>query len=185
MRKLYVVRHGETDFNIQNRYAGSTDVELNENGINQAKSLAQSIENFPIDIIISSSKKRAFKTAQIIKRHINKTLILSDDFIERNIGVYEGLTREEAKSRYPKLWSRNVLHELDNTQHEGESVNQVKQRVQNGLNDISNDYKDQNILLVTHGYVSRIIHGLLNDISDEELRKFLLGNCEVIKYDID
>lgn len=185
MSKLYVVRHGETDFNTQNRYAGTIDVELNENGIAQARNLAMKLNGFPIDIIVSSSKKRALKTAKIISENIGIKIDISDDFIERNIGIFEGLTRQDVKKKYSDLWTRNALYELDNVEHKGESINQVKSRVRKALNSVFLKYQDKNILLVTHGYVSRVIHGLLNNISNDELNKFLLGNCETAEYNIN
>lgn len=184
MNKLYVLRHGETEFNKQNRYAGTTDVKLNENGINQARNIAKSLQKISIDIIISSSKKRALKTAQIINEYMDKHIEVSDYFVERNIGVFEGLTRQEVENKYPRLWNRNILHEKDSTEHEGESVNQVKHRVKKGLKIILEKHRGKNILLVTHGYVSRIIYGLMNDVSDDVLNQYLLGNCEVEEYDI-
>ena len=179
MSRLYVVRHGETEFNKQNRYAGTIDI-----GKKQARNFAKVIEKLPIDIIISSSKKRALETAEIIREYIKKPIIKFDEFIERNIGVYEGLTREEAESKYPDLWDRNVLYTLDNTEHGGESLNQVINRTSKALNDILIKYINQNILLVTHGYVSRIIYELLNSCSYDETKEYLLDNCEMVEYNI-
>lgn len=81
MGKLYVVRHGEINFNVQGRYAGSTDVDLNEMGKNQAK---------------------------IIREHLIKPIVVLDEFVERNLGVYEGLTRDEVSKKfpYPQKWKK-------------------------------------------------------------------------------
>lgn len=182
MSKLYVVRHGETDFNVQGRYAGSTDVELNETGVTQARITAENLKQYSIDIIITSPLKRAMKTAEIIKECIRKPIVVIDDFAERSVGVYEGLTRDEAMNKYPDLWNQNVLRQFDCTLHEGESVKQVRNRVQKALCSIKDNYKGKNIVLVTHGYVSREIYGYFNEVTEEEFHKYALKNCQVAEY---
>ncbi len=182
MGKLYVVRHGETNFNVQGRYAGSTDVDLNEMGKNQARIMAASFKDKPIDIIITSSMKRALTTTNIIREYLVKPIVVLDEFVERKLGVYEGLTRDEVSKKFPKLWNENVLKQFDNTLHKGESVKQVRERVQKGLSYIKNNYRNQNVLLVTHGYISREIFGYFNKVSEDEFDKYILNNCQVAEY---
>ncbi|MBH1940900.1 histidine phosphatase family protein [Mobilitalea sibirica] len=185
MSKLYVVRHGETDFNIQGKYAGSTDVELNEIGENQAKVLAETFVDKPINIIMSSTLKRAMRTATIIAERIGKEVVALGDFVERNVGLYEGLTREEVSLRYPDLWNQNVLRLYDCNLHKGESMRQVRERVYKGLEYIKDTYKGCNIILVTHGYVSREIYGYFNKLSEEKFNRYVLNNCQVAEYDME
>ena len=184
MGKLFVVRHGETDFNVQGRYAGSTDVELNDSGVFQAKVIAENINAHQVDIIISSTLKRAHQTALIIQENICKPLVLMDEFVERAVGVYEGLTRDEVRQKYPELWSQNVLGQFDCTLHNGESMKQVRERVHRGLQHIKDAYGNQVVVLVTHGYVSREIYGHFNKVSEEEFSKYALGNCQIAEYNI-
>jgi len=185
MKKLYILRHGETEFNAQNRYAGTLDIELSEKGIEQSRKAAATLAAIPIDIIYSSSKKRAYRTAQIINEHISKPLYKSGLLIERNLGVYEGLTRKEAKEKYPGLWERNVLYDERSTEHGGESVLDVKKRAQKVMDEIVGKYPGKNILLVTHGYISRMINFVILNLSEDETNKFLLGNCEMVQYNIE
>ena len=185
MRKLYIARHGETDYNLENRYAGTIDIPLNETGIEQSRTLAQYISHLPIDIIVCSSKKRAFQTAEIINKFLKKPLCKNDLLIERNLGIYEGLTRNEAAKQYPKLWAKKVLHENDNHELKGESVNDVKKRAKKAIKKILEEYEGMNILVVTHGYVSRMIHGILTGIPKGEKNDFLLANCQVTEYEVE
>jgi probable phosphoglycerate mutase len=184
MGKLFVVRHGETDFNVQGRYAGSTDIELNDNGVCQAKVIAKNLNLHQLDIIIASPLKRAHKTALIIQENIKKPLVLLDEFVERSVGVYEGLTRDEVRQNYPELWNQNVLSKFDCTLHQGESMRQVRERVNRGLQQIRDTYGNSSVVLVTHGYVSREIYRYFNNVPDEEFNKYSLGNCQVAEYDI-
>ena len=63
---IYIVRHGQTDWNVEGRNQGRTDIELNETGIKQAEEIAKKLEGKKFDMVFSSPLKRAYKTAQII-----------------------------------------------------------------------------------------------------------------------
>ena len=87
--KLYIVRHGKTDWNIMGLLQGQTNIELNEEGINDARKLSKEINLNEIDLCISSSLERAKQTAEILTN--NKIKIIYDDMIvERGFGNYEG-----------------------------------------------------------------------------------------------
>ena len=97
MKNIFVIRHGETSFNKNGRYSGRTDEPLNTIGINQAKQLAEKASCLNIGIIYCSPLKRALKTAEFIKVKHACGIIIDNHFIERSIGIYEGLTKDEAK----------------------------------------------------------------------------------------
>jgi probable phosphoglycerate mutase len=180
---LYVARHGETDYNVQKRYSGSTDVPLNAVGEQQAKNIAEKLADIDIDIIISSPLFRALKTAQMINAyHPDTPLVIKNEFAERNVGVFEGLTREEAKNIYPDLWARQCTRQLDDAPTEGETIRQVDIRVAGALAEIRDKYIDKTVLVVCHGFVSRIINRQINGLSFDEMHSFALDNCQVINY---
>lgn len=83
MGKLIVIRHGETDYNVQKRYAGRTDVKLNGNGVCQAKAAAESLKQYPVDIIMSSPLKQALQTAEVISSCIGKPILVMEQFAKR------------------------------------------------------------------------------------------------------
>jgi probable phosphoglycerate mutase len=180
---LYIVRHGETDFNSCERYAGSTDVPLNSDGIRQAENTAKILGDINFDVIISSPLIRAMKTAEIINKYNTKpSIIIIDEFAERNIGVFEGLTREEAKARFPKLWARRCTRQLDDAPTNGETIRQFDNRIARGMNMIREKYADKTVLLVCHGFVSRMINRQIKGLTFEEMHSFTLDNCQVVKY---
>lgn len=182
---LYVVRHGETQFNVEKRYAGQTDVPLNERGIEQAKELAKKLAEEPFDLIVTSSLLRARMTAeQVAEYHKDIPLIVMDEFREVCVGVYEGLTREEVQDRYPELWARKCTRQLDDAPTGGETTRQVDSRVAKGLGVLKEKYPDKRILLVCHGFVSRTINRQMKGLSFEEMHEFSLGNCEVVTYQV-
>lgn len=182
---LHVIRHGETDYNTQLRYAGSTDVPLNNVGIKQAEDIAKILAEKKFEVIVSSPLKRALKTAQIIKQFHNDTpLIIMNEFAERNIGVYEGLTRKEAQANYPDLWSKQCTSKLYDAPTNGETINQVDTRISIGIHKIKKQYADKIVLLVCHGFVSRAINRKINNIPFEEMHNFTLENCQIVTYEI-
>ena len=79
-KSFYFLRHGETDWNKQQRIMGQSDIPLNKNGVLQAKTVAEKIQVLPIDAIVTSPLKRAYATAEIIGNKIRQTI-----FIENNI----------------------------------------------------------------------------------------------------
>jgi len=181
---LYVTRHGETDFNVQLRYCGSSDVPLNKKGLEQAKQLSEKLSEINFEIIVTSSLIRAKQTAEIINEHRNIELIVSDEFKERNVGVFEGLAREEAKEKYPGLWERNCTRQLNDAPTNGETVLQFNERITKALLKLEKEHSEKSVLLITHGFVSRIINRHYKNLSYDEMHEFSLGNCEIVKYTV-
>jgi probable phosphoglycerate mutase len=181
---LYVIRHGETDFNVQGRYAGSTDVPLNDNGFIQAKELAVKLRDIQFDIIISSPLLRARQTAEVVQKYFQKPLLIIDQFAERNVGVYEGLTREEAKSQYPDLWSRECTRQPDDAPTGGETIRQFDMRITSALKQLNEKYPNDKILLVCHAFVSRLINKHYKKLTYDNMHNFTLSNCEIVSYTV-
>ena len=97
--KITIIRHGETDWNLQRRAQGSVDTELNQTGLNQAKNLSLRLANEPCDIIYSSDLQRASKTAEIINEQHHATFITSSCLRESSLGEFEGKYFDTAESR--------------------------------------------------------------------------------------
>jgi broad specificity phosphatase PhoE len=173
--KIYVVRHGETEWNAENKVCGVTDIDLTDLGIKQAKKLSTRLENHDIELILTSPLKRARKTAEILADCIGKEVIIDSRLIEQNYGVYEGAPRDSEEFRYAKsqFSSRLVT---------GESLFQVAHRAYGVLEDIQRKYPNKNILVVTHGSVCRVIHSFFNELSNEEYHAFYTANCELKEY---
>lgn len=122
---LYVVRHGESETNLQGKWGGHYDTALTSKGLEQAKQLACKLLDIDYEIIVSSSLTRARQTAEIIQKIINIPLIISNEFMERSMGVYEGLTTEEIMVKYPDLWNRQRTRKLDDAPTNGETYQQL------------------------------------------------------------
>ena len=180
--QLLVTRHGETDFNCQNRYAGSTDVPLNAQGREQAVALAEKLAEEHFDIVVTSPLIRARKTAEIVLQGRNIPLIFNENFRERNMGAFEGLTRAEAKAQHPDAWAHMATRSPDTAPPDGESVRDFDARVAQGLAQLGAAYGERQVLLVCHGFVSRVINRQLTGLTFESMHSFLLENCQVAVY---
>ncbi|SFS52794.1 histidine phosphatase family protein [Paenibacillus sp. BC26] len=175
--KVFAVRHGQTEWNVERRICGISDIPLTIRGTEQASALAASLSDAKIDLVISSPLIRARLTAEILSDAIGKAYVVEDRLTEQNYGKYEGVKRDdagflEAKKHFPSKLSG------------GESLLQVAQRVYNLLDAIVVKYKGMHVLLVTHGGICRMIHSYFNEQSNEEYFGFHTGNCELRSYEV-
>jgi len=146
---IYVVRHGETDWNIAKKLQGSTDIELNEVGLKQAKELADKIKDIKFDVCFCSPLKRTRKTCEIA---FKGKVIFDNRLVERFYGNLEGAIAVKSNPLFHDAWNSNK--QIKNFI---ESISEVEERVFNLLDEIRANYKGKNILIITHGGVIRII----------------------------
>ena len=177
--KILVTRHGQTDWNVEKRIQGRTNIELNNKGIEQAYQTKENLENEKIDLIICSPLKRAKQTADIINKDRNIPIIYDERLLEICYGENEGRLHDDFD--YDGFWSIINTHEYK----DAENVNKFIQRVHNFLNDLKNR-KEENILIVTHNGVCRAINTYFNGIpNDNNIIDLGIKNCEVVKYNFD
>lgn len=152
--KIYLLRHGETDWNRQEILQGRTDIPLNSNGKKQAILWSNFFKNINIDIIISSPLIRARETADIISKGKNlKQLLIEENFIEKDFGKATGIQKELREKLYP---DRN--YEMMETWYN------IIQRVSNALEKYIKIYYQHDILIVCH---SSVIKALIQYVSKE------------------
>lgn len=157
--KLLVLRHGETAFNIEQRYLGGLDPGLTERGIQQARVLAEQLPD-DIEHLLCSPLLRARQTAEIIARPRALEITVAMPFRERHVGVFEGLTQAEAQARHPELWARNITRQWRDAPTGGETIEAVALRVRDGLIELQERYGETPIALVAHGFVAKLIRAL-------------------------
>jgi len=105
LRVLYLVRHGETDWNAAGRWQGQTDVALNATGRTQAAQVAEALRGLTIAGVVASDLGRASETGRIVAQAIGVPLAYVDSALrERSFGCFEGLTRQECEQRHPESW---------------------------------------------------------------------------------
>lgn len=155
MARLILIRHGETEYNFENRYCGFSDPPLNTKGIWQSKRLANRLKSLKIDKIYSSDLRRAYQTAKIIFK--NNLIEKSESFREVNFGIFEGLRYEEILKVYPELYKDWIDNPVKVKIPNGESLKNLSKRVKEKLSSIFSQYKDKTIAVVTHGGPIRVI----------------------------
>jgi len=167
MKKLYLVRHGESEWNKLKKVQGQKDILLTERGVEQAKLIGKRLKEEGIEKIYTSDLKRAYDTASIIGEILKIEVIPLKELREINFGIWEGLTSDIINSEFSKeheLW----LKKPEQLKIEGaESIIDLQLRAMKGVNKIINDNNINNILIVSHSATLKtIILGLLNmDIS--------------------
>lgn len=166
MTKLYLVRHGETNENKNSRFCGWNDVALNDTGRGQAKKLQEAFRSIKLDVVYTSSLKRTKETASFIKGDINHPIHHIESLRELHFGKAEGLTIDEIKKCYPEVYEGLEKDYTKAKFPEGESLEDMHQRVATAIDEISQRHADKSVLIVAHSGVIRSIvaHLITGDI---------------------
>jgi broad specificity phosphatase PhoE len=151
MTRLCLIRHGQTDWNLEGRYQGQSDVPLNENGRSQALDLAQLLRDQVFAAIYSSDLLRARETADIIAASLQLPVMIDPRLREINQGEWEGQLVEVIQERYARLWQQRTVDPATVRPPGGETVGEVAQRVYAALNDIAHTDPAGPVLIVSHG----------------------------------
>ena len=168
---IYVVRHGETEWNAINKVLGRTDIPLNDRGIEQAEEIARSLKDIKIDVFLCSPLSRARQTADAISGETGMPYKTDDRLIEHDFGIFEGVNRFDEGYQ-------NAKREYFVRYPGGESFFDLAARVYPLIKEL----EGKNALLVTHGGICRIIRSYFEDMGNEEFVQFSQGNCEIRMY---
>lgn len=159
--KIYLIRHGETDWNIVKRLQGATDIPLNENGEALAGATCEGMKDVRIDMIFTSPLKRAYRTAELVRGERDIPIIPDDRIREICFGDYEGLvSRSEGYSiPDPDFKFFFTKTELYKTPPNGESIESLLKRTGEFLEELKSreDLRDKNILVSSHGAAVRAL----------------------------
>ncbi|QWZ64852.1 histidine phosphatase family protein [Aeromonas sp. FDAARGOS 1417] len=163
--ELVVIRHAETQANAEGRYQGSLDIGLNDDGVRQIFCLAEkvAVAQQPFDRLLASPLLRTRESAAILSRQLGLPVELVPAFRERDVGLFEGLTQVEARTRYPELWARNITRRWAEAPPGGETIDEVIARVSQGLTELASTMptmQGERVLLVAHGVVAKVIRAV-------------------------
>jgi broad specificity phosphatase PhoE len=177
MGSIYIVRHGETIWNAAGRIQGHTDVELTERGKDQARATERRLAGARLDVAYSSDMSRARDTALIILGEREPPLHSVPELREYNKGVFEGLTPEEYRQRYPELHEASLVNDPDFAPPGGETIRQCQARLSAFVSMLRREHPDEDVLLVGHGGSLRSVIVALLDLPLEANWKFVMHNC--------
>jgi alpha-ribazole phosphatase len=151
MTELVLVRHGQTDWNIEGRYQGQSDVPLNETGLAQAQMLAQTLTGEHFDAIYSSDLVRAQQTAAALGKALNLPVHTDRRLREINQGEWEGKIFTDIKARFNDQIAAREKDPLGIRPPGGESIGEVAERVAAAAQDIARAHPNGRVLVVSHG----------------------------------
>jgi broad specificity phosphatase PhoE len=166
---ILLARHGESDWNHERRWQGHADRPLTERGEEQARALAERLEDIHLDAVYSSDLERTRATAQIVAAPRCLELRQLPALREVDVGSWSGLTRDEAEQRYPEdfaRWLRGGAGWLD-----GETYEEMSDRVLRAIAQIVAEHPEGRILIVSHGGPIRAVHAAALGMDVHEYRR--------------
>ncbi|RPH59878.1 MAG: histidine phosphatase family protein [Chloroflexi bacterium] len=155
--RLYLVRHGATQLSAEDRFAGSVDVKLSEEGREQARHLAERLADDHITTVYCSPMDRTVETASLVVRPHGLTPVAYDGLREISHGRWEGLTRKEVESRFPEEYAAWEADPFTFAPEGGESGISVLARALPVIREIVVKHADQNVLVVSHKATLRLL----------------------------
>ena len=166
--RIYLVRHGETVWNVEKRLQGWKDSPLTENGLRNAERLAERLDGTRIDRIFSSDQRRALTTAEIIAKDRSIPIEILSSLRELNFGSWEGMTISEIEDKYPLEYNTYKNDPDKYISTDGESIGQLFDRAAKALKHIQS-CGEENVLVVTHGVT---IRALMTIVSGQGMNGF-------------
>ncbi len=176
--KLYTVRHGETQWNVENRICGRTDLPLTDKGVRQAEETAANLKGIHIDLVLASPSLRARQTADVICGALGLSYERDSRLMEQDYGIYEGGHRFAEEYLACK---RNFFYNFET----GESTAQLAHRVFGLVDELKEKYAGKSVLLVCHGGVCRMVHMYFHYLDNEGFNAYRIPNAGVHFYDTE
>lgn len=174
-KKIYLIRHGETEWTLSGQHTGVTDIPLTKNGENEAKKLSERLQGHSFAAVFTSPLQRAMHTCKIAG--LSKKPETDQDLVEWNYGDFEGLTSEEIKKKHPQ-W--NLF--LEGAPH-GESIYDVEKRADRVLSKIRSFQGD--VALFSHGHFLRTLTARWLQLSASDGKLFALhpASLSILGYE--
>jgi len=181
MTTIMLIRHGDTDWNVEEIFRGRADVELNQTGIAQAQALASHLESVPMEAVYSSPLKRALKTAQIIASSNKISVIPSQELIDIDYGKWQGLPSRVVKDQYKTLYEEWLkkphLVEIPG----GETLKDVRKRTLRLINQIVTRHEGT-VAAISHRVVHKVIICTLLGLGISHFWNIKLDTCGITTF---
>lgn len=173
---VYFVRHGESQWNVEDKICGAVDSPLTEKGRAQAVETGNAIlrEGIRADVILYSPLRRAAVTAQMISEITGIPAQEEPRLIEQNFGVWEGTSPRDSEAFFKA--KQNFIDSFGG----GESMFRVAQRIYNLLDELRDD--ERTCILVAHNGIARFVKSYFQDMGNEEFAAFGVKNCSVTSF---
>ncbi|MBF0280598.1 MAG: histidine phosphatase family protein [SAR324 cluster bacterium] len=176
---LIFVRHGETEWNVQGKWQGHLDSPLTEKGLKQTFAMGQRFRNIHCDQLYSSDLSRAYQTAKPISEVTGQHIITSPDLREKNLGIFEGLTNETMKLRYPEEYEQFHKFNPDFAVPGSESIQEFYDRSVATIRNLAEKHLHQTTVMVTHGGFLANLFRFIFNLPIEIPRRFAIPNTSL------
>jgi probable phosphoglycerate mutase len=183
--RICIVRHGETEWNVEKRIQGHLDIPLNSTGRAQALAMAFSASHHRFQAVFSSDLSRASATAHALAQRQGLEVRLMPQFRERNYGIFQGLTATEASHRFPKAHERYQRRDPDYDFETGETLHDLVGRVAEGIDFLVRHHAGQTLALVSHSGVLDILYRKSMGRELDGPRDFVIPNCALNWFHFD
>ena len=168
MKQIFIIRHGQTEWNLARRMQGRLDSPLTHAGKEQAHSHGEVLKGFaPIEAMFVSPSGRTQETAHIINSYVRAPVEFEEALLERDVGLWSGLTVDELEDAFPQAWRARLDDPFNHRPPEGESLADMSERCADFLQTLLAG-SASSVALVTHQVMSRVILSRLLALSPEE-----------------
>jgi probable phosphoglycerate mutase len=183
--RICIIRHGETDWNVEKRIQGHTDVPLNETGRVQALAMAFNAAHQRFRAIYSSDLARAVETARVLAQREGHEVTQLPQLRERHFGIFQGITAAEGAERYPQAYAHYLARDPDYDFESGESLVRFAARVADGIARIVRHHAGQTIAAVSHSGVLDVVYRRATGRPLSTPRDFAIPNCALNWFRFD
>lgn len=180
--RLLAIRHGETEWNSEQRFQGHLNSVLNREGLAQAAALGERLARERFDLLISSDLGRALQTAGAVAQRTGHDIVVDARLRERNMGIFQGLTPQEVRAHYPDDYARHSANDPDYVIPGGESMRQLFERSVACFADLAERHAGMTLAVVTHGGVLAMLYRHATAMPLEAPRNFPLHNTGVSRF---
>ena len=178
--RIYLARHGQTDWNVVGRTQGGTDIRLNDTGRQQALRLKERLAGVQFDTVFASSLSRSRETAEVVHGTVPVTSL--PGLGERRFGKFEGRLTSDPETG-PELQRRMWIP--DDSLDGGESLNALRARVRAAIETIRKEHASGSVLIVGHSYTNRMILSVVLGLTTDQLQSFDQANDELYLIELE
>ena len=185
--QILLIRHGQSEGNAEGRFGGHTATPLSPRGLKQAQATATALSSESITAIYSSDLRRAIQTAEPLSKLTGLPINSTDAFRERNVGVMEGLTFEDAAQQHPDQYAALLRRDFHHVLTGGESYRQLLDRAQQQLDQIISKHKGGTAVVFSHtGTICILALHLMGALDAPELKPVWIAsaNCGISRFDL-
>ncbi len=185
MAKLILVRHGQTDWDVQRRFQGTLDIPLNHEGQKEAQELSEKLNGTNISAVYAGTKACALSTAREIAAPRNIKVRKLEELNELNYGMWQGLRVEDVKKRYKKHYGAWKTEPISARPPKGESLTEAYDRAVSALHKILDKNKDENVCIVSHDIICSLIKCHLKCVDPNGMWDFIPRKIEMESFEIN